>query len=126
MPNLSVLVSSIRNSLAKVSDSNSFYICIRANANQSEPIQKTFYNFFDEKRQKINPTISDLIRGNNPNQSETKYSIRIIPTSDSFGLILHGETFYINFYYSIFQFREKCITLRIFVSKNTKLYNNDM
>ena len=40
--------------------------------------------------------------------------------------ILHGETFYTNFYYSIFQFREKCITLRIFVSKNTKLYNNDM
>ena len=39
---------------------------------------------------------------------------------------LHGETFYINFYYSIFQFREKHITLRIFVSKNTKLYNNDM
>ena len=34
---------------------------------------------------------------------------------------LHGETFYINFYYSIFQFREKLITLRIFVSKNTKL-----
>ena len=40
--------------------------------------------------------------------------------------IIHGETFYINFYYSIFQFREKRITLRIFVSKNTKLYNNDM
>ena len=39
---------------------------------------------------------------------------------------LHGETFYINFYYSIFQFREKRITLRIFVSKNTKLSNNDM
>ena len=39
---------------------------------------------------------------------------------------IHGETFYINFYYSIFQFREKRITLRIFVSKNTKLYNNDM
>ena len=39
---------------------------------------------------------------------------------------VHGETFYINFYYSIFQFREKRITLRIFVSKNTTLYNNDM
>ena len=39
---------------------------------------------------------------------------------------IHVETFYINFYYSIFQFREKRITLRIFVSKNTKLYNNDM
>ena len=39
---------------------------------------------------------------------------------------LHGETFYINFYYSIFQFGEKRITLRIFVSKNTKLYNIDM
>ena len=38
---------------------------------------------------------------------------------------VHGETFYIIFYYSIFQFREKRITLRIFVSKNTKLYNND-
>ena len=38
----------------------------------------------------------------------------------------HGETFYINFYYTIFQFSEKRITLRIFVSKNTKLYNNDM
>ena len=35
--------------------------------------------------------------------------------------LLHGETFYINFYYSIFQFREKRFTLRIFVSKNTKL-----
>ena len=34
---------------------------------------------------------------------------------------LHGETFHINFYYSTFQFREKRITLRIFVSKNTKL-----
>ena len=41
-------------------------------------------------------------------------------------VIIHGETFYINFYYSIFQFREKRITLRIFVSKNTKLYNNDI
>ena len=38
----------------------------------------------------------------------------------------HGETFNINFYYSMFQFREKRITLRIFVSKNTKLYNNDV
>ena len=41
-------------------------------------------------------------------------------------LEVHAETFYINFNYSIFQFREKRITLRIFVSKNTKLYNNDM
>ena len=39
---------------------------------------------------------------------------------------VHGETFYINFYYSIFQYTEKRITLRIFVSKNTKLYSNDM
>ena len=39
---------------------------------------------------------------------------------------VHGETFYINFYYSIFQFREKRITLRIFLGKNTKRYNNDM
>ena len=39
---------------------------------------------------------------------------------------IHGETFYMNFYYSIFQFREKRITLRIFVSKITKIYNNDM
>ena len=39
---------------------------------------------------------------------------------------VHGETFYINFYYSIFQFMEERITLRIFVSKNTNLYNNDM
>ena len=31
-----------------------------------------------------------------------------------------------NFYYSIFQFGEKRITLRIFASKNTKLYKNDM
>ena len=38
---------------------------------------------------------------------------------------LHGETFYINFYYIIYQFREN-VSLRIFVSKNTKLYNNDM
>ena len=28
--------------------------------------------------------------------------------------IIHGETFYINFYYSIFQFGKKRITLRIF------------
>ena len=40
--------------------------------------------------------------------------------------LVHGETYYTNFYYSIFQSREKRITLRIFVSKNTKLYNNDM
>ena len=39
---------------------------------------------------------------------------------------IHGETCYINFSYIIFQFREKRITLRIFVGKNTKLYNNDM
>ena len=45
---------------------------------------------------------------------------------DKIWLNTHGETFYINLYYSIFQFREKLITLRIFVSKNTKLYNNDM
>ena len=42
------------------------------------------------------------------------------------GFSVHGETFYINFYYIIFLFREKRITLRIFVNKNTKLYNNDM
>ena len=40
--------------------------------------------------------------------------------------MVHGETFYINFDNSIFQFREKRITLKIFVSFNTKLYNNDM
>ena len=39
---------------------------------------------------------------------------------------IHGETSYINFYNSIFQFREKRITLRIFVGKNTKPYNNGM
>ena len=39
---------------------------------------------------------------------------------------VYGETFYINFYYSIFQFREKRITLRLFARKNTKIYNNDM
>ena len=54
----------------------------------------------------------------------------IQPNQSLFSLVsnyfLHGETFYINFYYSIFQFREKRITLRIFVGKNTKLYNNDM
>ena len=43
-----------------------------------------------------------------------------------FTLILHRETFYINFHYSIFQSREKRTTLIIFVSKNNKLYNNDM
>ena len=43
-----------------------------------------------------------------------------------FFVCLHGETFFINFYYSIFQFREKRITLRITVSKNTKLHNNDI
>ena len=41
-------------------------------------------------------------------------------------LKVHGETFFINFYYGTFQFREKRITLRIFFSKNTKIYNNDM
>ena len=39
---------------------------------------------------------------------------------------VHGKTFYINFYYSIFQFKEKRITLRIFISKYTKLEKNDM
>ena len=39
---------------------------------------------------------------------------------------MHGKTYYTNFYYSIFQSREKRITLRIFVSKNTKLQKNDM
>ena len=39
---------------------------------------------------------------------------------------VHGETFYINFYYSIFQFREKRVTLKIFVSKSSKHYKNDM
>ena len=38
-----------------------------------------------------------------------------------FSALVHGETFYINFYYTTFQFREKRITLRIFVSKNIKL-----
>ena len=37
-------------------------ICIRANANHSEPIRKTFCNSFDEKRSKINPIHSTLIR----------------------------------------------------------------
>ena len=31
-------------------------ICIRANANNAEPIRKTFCISFDEKRSKINPT----------------------------------------------------------------------
>ena len=39
---------------------------------------------------------------------------------------IRRETFYINFYYSIFKFREERITLRIFVSKKTKIYNNNM
>ena len=38
----------------------------------------------------------------------------------------HGETFYINFYQSILQFRDKRITLRIFSSKNTNLQKYDM
>ena len=29
---------------------------------------------------------------------------------------IHGETFYINFYYSIFQFRENRITLRLYLA----------
>ena len=53
-----------------------------------------------------------------------KYYLCIQTSRSTF--VIHGETFYINFYYSIFQFREKRITLRIFVSKNTKLYNSDM
>ena len=36
-----------------------FDICIRANANNSEPIRKTFCISFDEKRLKINPTQSE-------------------------------------------------------------------
>ena len=52
--------------------------------------------------------------------------LRIISLAHFHNLFIHGETFYMNFYYSIFQFREKRITLRIFVSKNTKLYNNDI
>ena len=47
-------------------------------------------------------------------------------SKNGFVYSVHGKTFNINFYYSIFQFSEKRITLRIFVSKNTKLYNNDM
>ena len=42
-------------------------ICIRANANNSEPIRKTFCISFDEKRLKINPINS-------------KTSIRMYPT----------------------------------------------
>ena len=45
-------------------------ICVRANANHSEKIRKTFYNSFDEKRKKIDPTKSELIRGNNRNESK--------------------------------------------------------
>ena len=49
------------------------------------------------------------------------FSFIVMLTVKSLALLLHGETFYINFYYSIFQFREKRITSRIFVSKNTML-----
>ena len=55
-------------------------ICIRTNANHSEPIRKTFCISFNAKRSKTDPTKSELIRGYNPNESEqteTKFSIRI-------------------------------------------------
>ena len=65
----------------------------------------------------------------NPNKSETEFSIRINQNESKVGMIRIDparRNFLYQFYYSIFQFREKRITLRIFVSKNTKLYNNDM
>ena len=45
-------------------------ICIRDNANHSEPIQETFCILFDEKRSKINPTSSDSFRYLYPMQCE--------------------------------------------------------
>ena len=48
-------------------------ICIRANANHSEPIQKTFCKSFDEKRKESirpNPIRIDPNRTFNQNQSE--------------------------------------------------------
>ena len=57
---------------------------------------------------------------------QTKRTLKYSSRSATANAVIHGETFYSNFYYSIFQFREKRITLRIFVGKNTKLYNNDM
>ena len=96
-------------------------ICIRANANHLEPIRKTFYNLFDEKRQKIDPTISDLIRGNNPNQSESTRA-RIDPNR----IFNHTEKLFISIFTILFFNLGKNVSLRIFVSKSTKLYNNDM
>ena len=52
-------------------------ICIRANANHSEPIRKTFCISFDEK--------SDLIRGSNPNESDSIRARIENLVSDSFG-----------------------------------------
>ena len=37
-----------------------------------------------------------------------------------------GKNFYMNFHYSILQLKNKFITLRIFVSKNNKLWKNAM
>ena len=55
-------------------------ICIRVNANQSEPIRKTFWISFVEKCLKINPIEFDSIREFYPNESErirSKFSIRM-------------------------------------------------
>ena len=68
-------------------------ICMQANANHFEPIWKTFCISFDENRLKIDPTLSDLIRGNYPNES---VPIRINPTSESFWLILIENSVWIN------------------------------
>ena len=85
------------------------YLYIRANANHSEPIWKTFCILFDENGEKsirLNPINSETSIRMNPNQSETKFSIqinlsfdwpklnfqsesiRMNPRSERFGLIL--------------------------------------
>ena len=46
-----------------------FDICIRANANYSEPIRKTFRISFDEKQSKINPINSEKSIRMNPKPS---------------------------------------------------------
>ena len=77
-------------------------ICIRANANHSEPIQKSVVSRLMKNGQKpirLNPINSETSIRMNPNQSETKLSIQINsinPRSEWFELILIENSVWIN------------------------------
>ena len=76
------------------------YICIRANANHSEPIWTTFCILFDEKRSKINPTIRDI----NPNESEPIRNQVFNPDQyDSFRRWINADWFWLKFWFGSIQ-----------------------